>query len=215
MEEINDREEDLHVLSDITGELKLKEYCNNQVIDETSRFAIVTCSSGKEKIVRKSSIVWLLTNTKNKLSSDRLLRVQQNELKRKRLYAVEDDDVIILDEINVNEWCIFRSGVNNHLILGLVLNFKYMSGKTNKQKQYSREYAPVKYNGDLLNQKGIAVIATFYKLNERGQLKIYYEEPEIKIETYLCTIRRPKFTNNLMILSESQMTKITNICMFK
>lgn len=36
LEEINDREEDLHVLSDITGELKLKEYCNNQVIDETT-----------------------------------------------------------------------------------------------------------------------------------------------------------------------------------
>lgn len=185
------------------------------MIDENSRFAIVTCLSGNEKIVRKSSIVWLLTNTKNKLSSDRLLRVQENEIKRKRAHVIEDDELMVLDEINVNEWCIFKSEINNCiLILGLVLNFKYLSGNTNRQKQYSREYAPIKYTGAEQNPRGIAVIATFYKVNENGHLTIYYDEPQLKIENYLCTIQRPTFTRNLMILSPSQMTKITGLGKF-
>lgn len=72
---------DLHLLSNATGELRLKNYnsTNNSHIPESSPFAAVRCISGKDIVVRKSSIVWLLSKTKSNLSSDRLVRVQETD----------------------------------------------------------------------------------------------------------------------------------------
>lgn len=133
-------------------------------------------------------------------------------MQRKKLHTIEDDEISILEEINVNEWCIFKSQVNDSIILGLVLNFKYLCGSTIKQRQYSREYAPIKYTGNEDNKRGISVIGTFYVAQKNGHLDLYYDEPELEIENYVCTIRRPMFSQNSMVLSERQMAKINNIC---
>lgn len=61
--------------------LCLKDYSEQaDNIDEKSRFTKITDKNGASKIVRKSSVVWLLQSTtqsnKEKLSSDRLQRVK-------------------------------------------------------------------------------------------------------------------------------------------
>lgn len=74
-----------HDILGITGEdLILKDYNNtgsenNIDLDEKSPFAVVMTNQGKEMVVRKSSICWLLSKDKCKLSSDRLQRVQERE----------------------------------------------------------------------------------------------------------------------------------------
>lgn len=74
---------DLGMLTTVTGEVQLKNYSTNLTtpnsIPETSPFASVTTLSGKNIVVRKSSIVWLLSQKTPNLSSDRLVRVQDNE----------------------------------------------------------------------------------------------------------------------------------------
>lgn len=77
---------DLQQLSSPTGEILLKNYSRSSLISisETSPFTAVRCSSGKEIVVRKSSIVWLLSTKKSNLSSDRLVRVQESEHGLKR-----------------------------------------------------------------------------------------------------------------------------------
>lgn len=52
-------------------------------LDEKSPFVKVTDKSGKEMVVRKSSVCWLLSQDKFKLSSDRLQRVQEREYANK------------------------------------------------------------------------------------------------------------------------------------
>ncbi len=72
----------------ITGELLLKDYSNgadenhsaNKIrLNEDSQFVVVVNKKGKEIVVRKSSICWLLSKDKCKLSSDRLQRVQEKD----------------------------------------------------------------------------------------------------------------------------------------
>lgn len=57
---------------------------NDTDLDETSPFIKVTDKSGKEMVVRKSSVCWLLSQDKFKLSSDRLQRVQEKEYAKKQ-----------------------------------------------------------------------------------------------------------------------------------
>lgn len=55
---------------DNTGKIKL---------DENDIFVVVVDNNGKEKVVRKSAVCYVLSKDKTKLSSDRLLRVQEKE----------------------------------------------------------------------------------------------------------------------------------------
>lgn len=48
-------------------------------LDEDSPFVVVANTKGKEMVVRKSSVCWLLSKDKSKLSSDRLVRVQEKD----------------------------------------------------------------------------------------------------------------------------------------
>lgn len=48
-------------------------------LDEKSPFVVVVDKNGKEMVVRKSSICWLLSKNKFRLSSDRLQRVKEKE----------------------------------------------------------------------------------------------------------------------------------------
>lgn len=61
----------------------LRDYnsnCEERIIlDEKSSFVVVEASKGKEMVVRKSSICWLMSKDKCKLSSDRLQRVQEKD----------------------------------------------------------------------------------------------------------------------------------------
>lgn len=57
-----------------------KTYSANQIhLKEDSPFAVVIDKNGEEMVVRKSSICWLLSKDKCKLSSDRLQRVQEKD----------------------------------------------------------------------------------------------------------------------------------------
>lgn len=83
--------QNLHTLSGMTGELMLKDYSKNGLendfLDEKSIFCVVKDSSGKTKLIRKSTICWSLMKDKYSLSSDRLTRVKActfNEIKRSR-----------------------------------------------------------------------------------------------------------------------------------
>lgn len=71
----------LHTLSSMPGEIILKDYSDFGVkLNEKSPYTVVCDNLGNEKVVRKSTICWLLTRNKHSLSSDRLKRVKQCEL---------------------------------------------------------------------------------------------------------------------------------------
>lgn len=78
--ELEELEKDLHVISGLTGELMMRDYSTTKIkVDENGPYAVVVDSIGREKVVRKSSICWLLSSDKYKLSNDRLQRVMEND----------------------------------------------------------------------------------------------------------------------------------------
>lgn len=86
-DEESDVRQDMHtlstVLSTVTGILALKNYSasySESGLNETSPFTLVSDASGADKIVRKSSICWLLTKNKSHFSSDRLQRVKDIDI---------------------------------------------------------------------------------------------------------------------------------------
>lgn len=140
---------DYRHLSAINDELELRDYSEtNMVISEASPFTIVNIKNGNSKIVRKSSICWLLTKNKSYFSSDRLQRVKEQDVLRGaagRSHTTKIDSntsqFSVRQEVFIGEWVLF--GCQGELLIGLVLSFVYLCGKTFREREYSLDYAPV------------------------------------------------------------------------
>lgn len=177
-------------------------------LGENGPFVHVINEDCSSRIIKKSAIVWLLTESKGKLSSDRLKRVQSRKEDEsngpKRIYLppkisndIEMGDIFKLSEIKVGEWCIFFKGEARYqnLIAGNVLSFKYLTGNTEKQKQYSLDVAPVKASTQ--NPRGILVSGLWYSLNEDFTLQsMSYPSFFINIKNYVATINTPQIDLN-------------------
>lgn len=156
------------------------------------------------KTVRKSSLMWLLTESKHKLSSDRLKRVRtnsQNSLKtksvRRKLEFVDvspnDTITIKMSEIQIGDWCIFNNIPSDNtserieFLLGNILSFRYIKGRTHKDKQFSLDFAPISHEN---NQRGVEVFATWYRVDRNAKLCIIRENDcfHIDIKHYVTTV---------------------------
>lgn len=205
----NDEEE---MLSGILRQnLCLKDYTEyDPDIDENSRFTKVTDKNGDSKIVRKSSVVWLLSNSnKENLSRDRLQRVQGASRKKKhRLHLpskfppfATERMVFISDELLLGQWAFFANpiqlkrsknsnGIENYIV-GSVMGFIYSNGKTDKERQYSWDHASIK-------NKNINVSASWYRLKSNGEFQtlkhcnVFY----VPIQNYVMSMQSPHFESN-------------------
>lgn len=151
---------------------------------ENSPLIDITLASGAKKTVRKSTLLWTLTESKQKLSSDRLKRVRDagqdtKPKKRRRLefkkavspnHNVSILSLIRKDELQIGEWSIFQytklTETNEPIevfVTGNILSFKYINGKTEKDKQYSWEFAPVTPDPKC-QLKGIEVLASWFEV---------------------------------------------------
>lgn len=101
---------------------KLKDYSNDDTqIDENGKFVQVVDDDGSKKTVLKSSILWMLTESQEKLSKDRLQRVQGSNVdfatkkrkgtsrsslfeKKKKMH-----DLYVSEDILISDWCFFRN----------------------------------------------------------------------------------------------------------
>lgn len=97
-----------------------EEHCDTDPAFKNSPFVIITGEDGKEKTVRKSSLVWCLSNAPEKLSSDRLRRVQGSAVERHHRKEREKERVQISSQhamvseyiykaqlIQIGDWCFF------------------------------------------------------------------------------------------------------------
>lgn len=156
-------------------------------------------------VIKKSAIVWLLSESKGKLSSDRLKRVQERRENEsngpKRMYVTptitnnreEVGHLFKLSEIKVGEWCLFYKDEARYqnIIVGNILSFKYLTGKTEKQKQYSLDIAPVETSTQ--NPRGISVLGLWYSLHEDFTLQTISNPCFfININNYVATVKAPE-----------------------
>lgn len=129
-------------------------------LDENSKYIQIFEPDGTSKVVLKSSIVWLLSETTGKLISDRLKRVQTTPVekvtnrdpKRQKIHQDPSENVYTnSNEIMIGDWCFFsfdsktritsNKNVIDSVVFGCVLAFKFKNGKNHKERQYHRDRA--------------------------------------------------------------------------
>lgn len=109
------------------------------------------------------------------------------------------NDLYISDEMSVGDWCRFRSHIMNgqpkNFIIGRVLSFEYIQGKTEKEKQYSLDTAPISSNTS--NKRGILALAVWKMLNIEFTLEVL-PSPSFfaNIEDYVAHLDSPKCLEN-------------------
>lgn len=218
-------------LCDMLSEnLCLKDYgSENITIDENSKFTQVYDKDGSLKTVRKSSLLWLLSNSKETVSSDRLQRVQNSSTQKKGCRRLEFSDlrpklnrvIFISDQICTGQWCIFeipailkrdqkiQSNEIAGYVVGCVTAFVYANGKNEKEKQYTWDFASIENNN-------IKVSATWYFINGVGEFispkgnNTFFTE----IKTYIASIMEPRFekesieTNRKIYLTPENFTDL-------
>lgn len=190
---------------------------------ETSPFITIG-----DKTIRKSSFIGVLSDTKQKLSSDRLKRVQdssdrkQRSVRRKLEFVDVSPETWKIQEreqIQIGDWCIFdntheeNEGCNAEFIIGNILSFKYIEGTTEKSKQYSWDFVPVRHENNL---RGVQVFSSWYRMSIKGEIDIdIHGETKcifININRYVLTVKREslvKHEKKLCVLQDCQ-GEITN-----
>lgn len=226
--DFEDTEEDSEMLNDLLiRNLCLKDYPEKSAhLDGNSRFAQITDDDGFTKTVQKSSVVWLLSGSKNKLSSDRTIRVQNRSNRQVVRRSTSAPDLSarlseermfsICDEILIGQWCMFKkdSKKSNQLktdtfLFGAITSFQYKTGKTQKQKQYRWESAAIK-------TPNIQALASWYRISKEGKF-IPIEKANsfyVDIQNYFATIVEPDFCDSSIFISNDRLTHI-NGCLAK
>lgn len=161
---------DFTVLSTVQGNLELRDYTDCKIkLNESSPFTIVTDSTGKETVVLKSSICWLLNEFSEKLSSDRQLRVRQSEYESYKSNEVKHfaDFLEKCEQINIDDQAILTRINSNKFLIGLVFGFGYLGGTTRQTKEYSCSYANIEGN-----RRDIGVSCQWFGFTKRGHLSL-------------------------------------------
>lgn len=112
---------------------------------------IVADSSGNEYVVKKLSICWLMNREKSKLSSDRLERVKTSDYQKlsslsRTSNSRHIDSPVVCEEVFIEDWGLFKKTDSSKCLVGMVLGFGYMEGKTWKSLEYSNNFAKVSGN---------------------------------------------------------------------
>lgn len=182
----------------------LRDYGHADNTNNAGAFVTVSNKDGTMKVVRKSTLIWLLNDSNEGLSNDRLKRVQNSNgkksssrqlcFKRKTPQSVSTND-----EIQIGEWCVFKNDNENisssKFIIGEVLGYQYIIGNNPKEKQYTWDFALTKSAPQIKTKRGINVLAVWFAYEGNGELKripnvsCYYTN----IENYVVTVPDPSF----------------------
>lgn len=187
-----------------------KDYSAINSNSKSNSFIDITSPDGKQKTIRKSTLVWALSTPKKSLSNDRLKRVQGIDAKKPCRRQLQFDSIVLSHEspvlknpyLKIGDWCIFYSNIANSSLVGKpkfsfgnVLAFRYITGATEKARQYSWDFVPVSPDPTCTDKRGIEVLALWYEIHSDGKL---VEIPGrnisfLNIESYISTLVSPSF----------------------
>lgn len=163
----------------------------------------------KEISMRKSTFVWHLTDGTKRISSDRLIRVQNTSSEYVSESNKHDSTSItnkinVMQNVSVGDWCFFKHDTDNTKIcVGLVLSFKFLKGKTAKEKRYKPDFLALKeYREKVTPEKEVGVLASWYFINRQGHLIPVKIENHffINVTNYIATVIKPSVDKDLNAL---------------
>lgn len=198
----NDDTESIH------SNLQRSDVQNECDIDE--RHVQIFDADGSAKSILKSSLVWILSETKGILSNDRLQRVQSHSgSSKKRKTSIEggfqskrnkQSGIRVETDIQIGDWCFFKDclkpsssmNFNENIIFGAILGFRYIDGKTDKDRAYTLDYAPV-FCDQSNKKRGIEVLGTWYRYTRSEKLGTLSANNNffVNINNYIATADAP------------------------
>lgn len=139
-------------------------------------------SNGKQYLILKSSVLWMMDNKSNKVSTDRLRRFMAENVKSRTIgeHLVLGDFVEMLHEGSVK--------------LCQVVGFRYQKRK----RRYTALSCPTKISAD--NAEGIDVLVNFYDVTDKKITSSNRQFRYIDIVKYKnhITIKRDAMSNELI-----------------
>lgn len=113
--------------------------------------------------------------------------------------------------IRIGDWCLFRvdpefsknlpstPNIVENILCGSILSFRYVEGKTKKEKQYYFDFANVNEN--------IEASSSWYMLRTDGTLVVFGNQSNFFIKTkfYVGTTTPPKFVDNSLQIDTKSM----------
>lgn len=154
---INYENLDLGIASDENDYLlqhhNLKDYPHHSRDDANSSFVNIAGNAGV-KTVRKTSLMWNLSSSKERISSDRVSRVRgKNKKSCRQLEFVDvaaiNKPLFVSEKIKIGDWCIFKNVFESDtaFIIGNIISFQYASkSKAYKDRKYTWDFAPPSEN---------------------------------------------------------------------
>lgn len=104
----------------------LKDYTNRS--PEESSFCVSVAGKNGDKLVRKSSLIWSISNSRDKLSTDRLKRVQAKKKTARSLEFVDVsssvDFIFRNTEIKIGDWFFFIIRFTNTTMISKVSSWE-------------------------------------------------------------------------------------------
>lgn len=168
---------------------------NDEFVKNNEKF--VTMKNDEMKLIRKSTLVWLLSQGTKKISSDRLIRVQQKSGNCQITEGISSDayeKIHVSEQIKIGDWCFFRNNetdANEIVCVGLVVAFKFGKGRTVKDKQYKGDLVDLK--GNLPIAKELHVLSSWYVINDKRHLTALTSQNHrfIPLVNYIATVCKP------------------------
>lgn len=182
----------------------------DEVNTMSNQFTTFNDHSGKIVSIRKSTLVWLLSDGTKKISNDRLTRVQlsnahdESMIGKSRLRKSHNSNdleqseniINVARQINIGDWCFFKykekeckaSEDVKAICIGRILAFKLTHGRTAKEKVYKSETVDLNMNPKLADE--LDVLCSWYFLNDRARLEPVKTENHFfsSLKDYIVTI---------------------------
>lgn len=89
----------------------------------------------------------------------------------------------------------------------MILGFSYLKGKTFKEKEFSKSYAPVE------SDHSIGVLYTPYTFNSVGELASDFGDKHkySEVESYIGTIKHPAYINKTLTISQKLIEQLNKL----
>lgn len=161
--------------------------------DHQRTFIYTTDNLGRKQLLRKSTLVWLLSEGTKKISSDRLIRVQNTS---KPSVSIDESLVVskvyVSKQIKLGDWCFFnmkrdRNLNGNEMIhIGCIHAFRFANRRLVKDKIY--KFESVDLDDD--NRPNLEVLSSWHLINDEAIL-IPSSVDFISLDKYIATVPSP------------------------
>lgn len=183
-----------------------------------SKYIDVHYQDGTFKTIRKSPLLWIKSESKEKLSADRLKRVQEakgDPPKRRKIDKVSPTSsgslvngihLIRSNEIEIGDWCFFKrssfqfeqlseQNILDNVLIGCIVSFKYnlMTNENSHQESHGPKAKKTNYSVGFasVSNNNVEALSSWYVSDANGKFQPVQEKIHffIGVNNYIATFK--------------------------